>query len=114
MVPINTPTRGATHNLGPVGQLPPGEGRLFEIGPDAHLVAVFRTRAGAVYATQAQCPHRGGPLSDGTTGGTILVCPLHGCRFDLATGGGPLDDDCEALKTFPINANAAGELILTL
>ena len=113
MEPASTLARGATYNLGPVGQVPPGEGRLFEIGPDPHPVAVFRTRTGAFYATQAQCPHRGGPLADGTTGGTTLVCPLHGCRFDVATGG-PLDSDCGVLKTYPVNVSAGGELILTL
>jgi nitrite reductase (NADH) small subunit len=49
-------------------------------------VAVFHTRAGDVFATQAQCPHKAGPLADGMVGDATLVCPLHDWRFDLATG----------------------------
>jgi nitrite reductase/ring-hydroxylating ferredoxin subunit len=32
------------------------------------------------------CPHRGGPLAEGLTGGTMVVCPLHAWTFDLVTG----------------------------
>ena len=71
-------------DLGPVDLIPPGEGRTFAVG--GLRVAVFRTRAGEVYATQASCPHRAGPLADGLMGGTNIVCPLHGYKFDLATG----------------------------
>ena len=48
------------YNLGPLTRLPPGEGRTFRIGASA--VAVFRTREGRVFATQATCPHKNGPL----------------------------------------------------
>jgi nitrite reductase (NADH) small subunit len=39
-----------------------------------------------VFATQAECPHRRGPLADGLLGKDHLTCPLHEWRFDLATG----------------------------
>ena len=110
---ISPPARDTAYNLGPVTRFPLGEGRLVELGPEALAVAVFRTRAGPVYVTQARCPHQRGPLPDGTTGGATLVCPLHGYRFDLATGG-PLGNDCEALKTYPVAVSDAGDLILTM
>jgi nitrite reductase (NADH) small subunit len=109
----STTTGAKTYNLGAVDHLALGEGRLFEIGPDALPVAVFRTRAGVVYATQGRCPHRGGPLADGITGGTTLVCPLHAYRFNLSSGKS-LDNDCEALKTYPVAVSAEGDLLLTL
>ena len=40
--------------LGPLAQIPVGEGRVFDIG--GLRIAVFHTRSGAVYATQASCP----------------------------------------------------------
>ena len=75
-------------------------------------IAVFHTRAGEVFATQAECPHRVGPLADGLLGGTTLVCPLHAWKFDLRTGQA-LYGDCD-LTTYPVRLSAAGEILLTL
>lgn len=81
-------TRTATEiDLGPVGQIPPGEGREFEV--DGRRIAVFHLRAGGVRtvrAVQAECPHRAGPLADGLIGGETVVCPFHAWKFDLTTG----------------------------
>lgn len=96
--------------LGPVGGIPPGEGRTFEVG--GVRIAVFNTREGQVFAVQAECPHRGGPLADGLVGGTTLVCPLHTWKFDLTTGR-PLMGDCE-LKTYPVRLNEARHIVLTV
>jgi nitrite reductase (NADH) small subunit len=96
--------------LGPLGQIPVGEGRAFRVGD--RTVAVFRTRSGAVFATQALCPHRAGPLADGLLGGTTLLCPLHAWKFDLVTGQ-PLLGSC-GLTTYPIRVQADGRLFLTL
>jgi nitrite reductase (NADH) small subunit len=98
-------------NLGLVDRIPTGEGKTFQVG--AVAVAVFRTRSGQLYATQASCPHRGGPLSDGLIGGRTVACPLHGLTFDLASGQ-PLTQRCQALKTFPIEVSPTGELMLTV
>jgi nitrite reductase (NADH) small subunit len=95
-------------NLGPLTAIPPGEGRVYEAGGEK--IAVFRTRAGAVYAVQAACPHKGGPLADGLTGGTTLICPLHGWKFDLSTGN-VLFGDC-GLKTFAVSLNDSGRIVL--
>jgi nitrite reductase (NADH) small subunit len=102
-------TTSAVINLGSIERIPPGEGREFEVRGE--LLAVFRTRAGQVYATQARCPHRAGHLADGLTGGGLIVCPLHAFKFELATGA-PLGNDCAALRTYPVRLNSAGELLL--
>ncbi|QNK80042.1 Rieske (2Fe-2S) protein [Nakamurella sp. PAMC28650] len=70
--------------LGPVEQIPPGEGRAFDVGGEQ--VAVFRLRNGRVHAVSAVCPHRGGPIADGQTDGTVVLCPLHLNAFELSTG----------------------------
>jgi len=95
-------------NLGPLTNVPLGEGRVFPV--DGQSVAVFRTRAGQVYAVQAECPHRGGPLADGLVGGSTLICPLHGWKFDLTTGKA-LFGEC-GLKTFPVRVDESQQVIL--
>ena len=77
--------------------VPIGEGRTFDLG--GVRVAIFHTRDGHVYATQAECPHKNGPLSDGLTGGGVVVCPLHSWKFDLQTGAAVFGD-C-GIKTYP-------------
>jgi nitrite reductase (NADH) small subunit len=61
-------------------------------------LAVFHTRAGEIFATQAECPHRGGPLADGLVDAHTVVCPLHDRIYDLRTGQGA---DC-AITTYPV------------
>jgi nitrite reductase (NADH) small subunit len=98
------------HRLGPVSQIPAGEGRTFKIG--GREVAVFHTRSGKVFATQAHCPHRTGPLADGMVGDSVLVCPLHEWRFDLATGS-VLNGRCD-IATYPVRTTEDQEILLTL
>ncbi len=101
----------SVYNLGPVSRLPLGEGRIFQVGHTA--VAIFRTRGGEVFATQASCPHRGGPLADGLVGAEKVICPLHSYKFDLATGE-PVGNACEALKTYPVSVSETGDILLCL
>jgi nitrite reductase (NADH) small subunit len=80
--------------------LPPGIGRTFEIG--GLRIALFRTRQGMIYATDAACPHAGAPLADGIVAGRCVVCPYHARRFDLATGY--CDDGyTPAVRTYPVS-----------
>ena len=96
--------------LGPVTAIPEGEGRTFSVG-DREL-AVFRGREGVVYTTQAQCPHRGGPLADGLLGAGTLICPLHSLKFDLRTGHSP-GSDC-SLRVYPTRIDASGRILVEL
>jgi nitrite reductase (NADH) small subunit len=68
-------TTGTSHRLGPVDTIPAGEGRAFAAGDTE--IAVFRLRDGTLRATQARCPHAGGPLADGQLDPQRIVCPLH-------------------------------------
>ena len=96
--------------LGPLSLVPPGEGRNFEV--QGQRIAVFHTRAGHVFATQAACPHKNGPLADGLVGGNTVICPLHSWKFDLSTGG-HATGSC-ALKTYPVTLNDRQQLVLAL
>ena len=94
-------------NIGPVHQIPLGQGASFFI--DGEDIAVFRTRDGKIFAIENRCPHRQGPLSEGIIGGGKVICPLHGHKFDLETGRG--GDGHECVQTFKIRVRD-GELIL--
>jgi nitrite reductase (NADH) small subunit len=96
--------------LGPIVAIPEGEGRTFSVG--AERIAVFHSRDGSLYATQANCPHRGGPLADGLLGNGMLICPLHSLKFDLRTGVAQ-NSDC-TLKTYPTRLNASGQIVITM
>ncbi len=92
--------------VGDVSQVPKGEGRAYAVA--GRRLAVFHTRAGEVFATQAACPHRGGPLADGLVGGTTVICPLHDRSYDLRTGVGP-EPDC-ALTVYPVSLDSDGTI----
>ena len=96
--------------IGRIEQIPRGEGRTFAVG--LRTVAVFRTHADEVYASQAECPHLAGPLADGMLGGATIMCPLHDRTFDLRTGA-VLAGEC-GIEVFPIRAAPDGSLLLTL
>ena len=100
-----------TANLGNVDRIPLGQGRLFEV--HGLSVAVFRGRDGSVFATQAICPHKGGPLADGILGQRTLVCPLHACGFDLQSGRSA-GHAYGNLKLYPVSLNSNEQLIITL
>jgi nitrite reductase (NADH) small subunit len=92
----------------PLSAVPPGEGRTFSLG--GVRVAIFHTRDGGVFATQADCPHRMGPLSDGLVGGGVVVCPLHSWKFDLHTGHA-IYGDC-GIKTYPAWLDAGQRIVV--
>ena len=71
-------------DLGPVSQVPVGEGRTFAVAESQ--IAVFRLRDGSLRALDAVCPHKGGPLADGLADESVVVCPLHGATYDMCTG----------------------------
>ena len=66
-----------------VSEFPEGSARTVTVGGQA--VALFHTRDG-FFATEARCPHRGGPLAEGDVIGGEIVCPWHLWGFDLRTG----------------------------
>ncbi len=80
---VALPAAGSWVLVCAVDEVPPGEGRSVSVG--GRKIAVFRTEAG-VFALDAECPHRGGPLADGLVADRCVTCPLHGKRFDLETG----------------------------
>ena len=100
---------GTAHLLGPVDQIPVGEGRAFGVGGEQ--VAVFRLRDGSLRALSAVCPHRGGPIADGQIDHRVVLCPLHLHAFELDSGCSPTG--AGPLKTFPVTVDADHNIVLT-
>jgi len=96
--------------LGPAAELPVGEGRAYVVAGEQ--IAVFRTRAGGLYALSAVCTHAGGPIADGTADEQVVLCPLHLNIFELATGcsrsGQP------PLARYDVRLDEEGQLVLRL
>jgi nitrite reductase (NADH) small subunit len=64
--------------------LPP-EAEAKEFSVQGHTICVA-TLHGTPHALDNVCPHRGGPLAEGTIEHGKIVCPWHHWEFDLATG----------------------------
>jgi nitrite reductase (NADH) small subunit len=63
--------------------IPLREGRAVTLG-DREL-ALFNL-GDRFLATDARCPHQGGPLCDGIVTGSSVVCPLHAWKVNLDSG----------------------------
>ena len=88
-------------DVGPVDDIPVGEGRAYAV--DGAQIAVFRLRDGSLRAVDAVCPHRGGPLADGLADDRVVVCPLHGHTFDLCDGREAAGADL-AVRSYPVES----------
>lgn len=93
-----------------LADIPEGLGRAVRVGGER--IAVFRTRAGGVFATAATCPHRHGPLAEGQVVGSSVVCPLHAFKFNAASGECDQPGVC-AVRTHPVEV-VNGVVVLTL
>ncbi len=56
---------------------------------------------GQFCALDNQCPHRGGPLSEGMIEAGKVVCPWHAWAFDPATG--ETAESHEKVTVYPIS-----------
>lgn len=107
--PMSTGTVGAgEHVLGPLEQIPPGEGRAFAV--DGEQIAVFRLRDDTLRALSAICPHRGGPIADGQIDRRVVMCPLHHNTFELDTGCSTTGQD--PLRSYRVSTDAQHNIVL--
>lgn len=57
---------------------------------DGREIAVFR-QGEELFAIDANCPHRRGPLDSGELDADgVVTCPWHGWQFDIRTGKSPI------------------------
>jgi len=86
------------HELCEVSEVPTGTCKAFKI--DGRGVALYNVD-GVFYATQDFCRHKGGSLGKGELDGGVVICPLHGWRFDVVTGACLTQPHCRKLTLFP-------------
>jgi ferredoxin-nitrite reductase len=82
-----------------VGDLKTGIG--YPAAVKGKQLALFRHADGRIFAVDAECPHAGGPLDEGTFRNCELTCPLHDYKFDVTTGRCSTDPGL-ALQTYPV------------
>ncbi|WP_281186877.1 nitrite reductase small subunit NirD [Staphylococcus schleiferi] len=64
-------------------------------------ICLFLTEAGEIKAIHNVCPHKQGPLSEGTVSGDYVFCPLHDQKIDLNTGEVQAPDE-GCVATYPV------------
>lgn len=85
-------------DLGPLDSIPlRGARKLRTARGD---IAIFRTDAGEVLATDDRAQPKGGPLSEGIVHGTSVACPILNWTFDLTTGAAV--DEPAQVQTYPV------------
>ena len=87
-----------------IAELKPGQIHLVSVG-DAY-VAVYNVD-GTFYATQDECTHADGPLSDGHLDGPMVVCPWHASCFDVTTGAVLKGPATEPLRVYRVVVEGA-------
>ncbi len=75
-------------------------------------IAVFRNGEDEVFALADQCPHKGGPLSQGIVHGRKVACPLHNWNIQLEDGCA-VAPDAGCARRYAVKVEA-GEVFLQL
>jgi len=94
-------------NVGTINDIPKLGARV--VKSDDGDIAVFRTADDKIFALKDECPHKGGPLSQGIVHGDRVACPLHDWKITLDTGMAVAPDEGCAAR-YPIKIE--GENIL--
>ncbi len=82
------------------------------VNTPAGRIAVFRTAEDQVFAIEDQCPHKGGPLSQGIVHGAQVTCPLHNWVISLETGQAQGADE-GSVRTIPLDV-VDGRILMAL
>jgi 3-phenylpropionate/trans-cinnamate dioxygenase ferredoxin subunit len=88
-----------TYVLGPVVDVPPGQGKVYEAGEAR--VAVFNIE-GRLFAIDDVCTHDGASLAEGEVHECVVTCPWHGAEFDLRTGAVRTPPATENVRSYPV------------
>jgi nitrite reductase/ring-hydroxylating ferredoxin subunit len=61
-------------------------GKMKHVEIEQKEILLANSGDGEVYALCDRCSHMNAPLSMGTLNGKVVICPMHGARFDITTG----------------------------
>ena len=79
--------------------LPVNTSHAIEIAGECILVCNFN---GTHFAVENKCTHQDTPLTEGRIRNGHITCPLHGVRFELATGIPKGELTRVPLRTYPV------------
>ena len=82
-----------------VSDVKPGQVKLVHL--NGQRVAVYNV-GGHLYATQDECTHAEGPLSEGELKESSIICPWHDSCFDVTNGQVQRGPATQPLKTFRV------------
>ena len=82
------------------------EGAAIAVTPSGLDIAVYKTEAGEVFATDNICTHGHARLCDGFLEGHEIECPFHQGRFDIRNGQPTLEPCVDAIKSYPVKIDA--------
>ena len=74
-------------------------------------IGVFRTADDRIFAIRNECPHKGGPLTEGIVHGHSVTCPLHNWVISLESGQAQGVDE-GAVETIPVRVEGDRVLLL--
>jgi nitrite reductase/ring-hydroxylating ferredoxin subunit len=89
-----------------VADVPPGTIKAVEVAGRSILLCHDDQR---IYAVENRCSHAEMPLDCGRLRWGWISCPMHGARFDLATGEALKGPAVEPIDVFPVRI--AGDTI---
>jgi nitrite reductase/ring-hydroxylating ferredoxin subunit len=75
-------------------------------------LAVFKVQ-GMYYSLANACPHKGGPLGQGTLCGHVVTCPWHGWTWDVRTGVNARIPSVRPVECYPVKV-VDGQLYIEL
>jgi len=76
-----------------------GDMEAFEV--EGQRILLVHLPGGEVRATQVECPHQQGDLTEGLLDGTTLTCPVHLWEFDVKTCQG-VNPTHARLASYPV------------
>ena len=87
-----------------VDEVPPGSKKLVEINGTQVLLCHSQDR---IFAVENLCSHAEEKLDCGRMRAGWIACPIHGARFDLATGAALNPPANQPIRTFPVRITGA-------
>ncbi len=85
--------------VGALEEIPRQGARVMETAEGK--VAIFRCRNDKVFALLDECPHKGGPLSQGIVHGEQVTCPMHNWVIKMTDGQAVAPDE-GCVPRFPV------------
>jgi nitrite reductase/ring-hydroxylating ferredoxin subunit len=77
------------------------EGSAIAVEVEGKRLAIINLD-GEIYAIDDDCPHEGGPLSEGRISGEEIECPWHTSHFNIKTGRVTMDPATEDVATYKV------------